>query len=130
MDMLTLYLWTRLDAIEMLAVTAIIVGGMFGAVATAIYLVEFDGTADHPVKRIATQARTTLRTARTLWIVCFLGVLVAVFVPNKTDVALMYGIHWTTNNENAQEIPNDILKLIREWINEARPEQDSTEVNP
>jgi heme/copper-type cytochrome/quinol oxidase subunit 2 len=115
-----LYIWTRLDAIGFVSVSFAIVSGVT-AIITYIYRSEYADSEYY--KKEYDHCTAVVR--RSMW-VFILSLLIAVFVPSADSMTKIYALNWATNNQDVRAIPDDAARLIREWLDEARPEQDTT----
>jgi len=57
------------------------------------------------------------------WLISLISLLVSLFIPTTKQVCAMWVIPKIANNEQVQEIPDKIMEVANEWIDEIRPHQ-------
>jgi len=142
MNYFELYLFTRLDAIGFIACLFAVVAcvGLIAAVAVRITMFEDEcryqkamqkkDASDIDYWNEEHQQYTKAKFfSRVLIPVAALSLLLAVAIPSKEDAALIYGMHWASNNADLQAIPDEAASIVRQWLNKAAPVQDSVKVN-
>jgi len=116
MTWLELYIWSRLDTISTIfQIFTFLTGVTFAALALLYLVFKSEGLYSRDGFNVV---RSALKPTAISFIVL---ILLTMFTPTKSDLALMYGMHWATNNENVKALPDEAVTVIREWINEARP---------
>lgn len=135
-----LYMWTRLDAIDSV-VFAVMITAWIAVCALAVVraciasemmeLIEemadncpYDsrkGSRRQRLKHMHRLIKPCNRYMKISAAVATVALIVSASLPSKSDLALIQGMTWATNNSDVKAIPDDAVKLIREWLNEARP---------
>lgn len=127
MNWFEIYLWTRLDMISGITLTFAVLFGIIAVISVVGSLIyaHDPSYAEYTRKSVYEKSLASWRMIRkwTVTLAC-IAIPLAIAVPTKSDLALIYGLHWATNNEDVKAIPDDAVKLIREWLNEARPEKE------
>jgi hypothetical protein len=59
-----------------------------------------------------------------LWILPFVFVVIGNLIPSTKQMAAILIIPKIVNNQKVQEIPNKLLTLAEEWMDELRPTKD------
>ncbi|HIJ71136.1 MAG TPA: hypothetical protein HPP87_07210 [Planctomycetes bacterium] len=114
-----MYWLTRLDALNNIFGAVAIIGVIVGLM--TLYLVMFLGGDQEWYER---------NTKRALELLC-LGLLLILigctgqcFVPTAKEMAAIKLIPAVSKNENVQELPNKVVDLANEWLDELRPKSD------
>lgn len=128
-DVLLLYLFTRLDAINVLALV-LAMGGGVAAVAAAMTAWAKEDTAEiwarepeNPRYKNRMASAAALRAKiRPLAIFAFAFAVVTVAIPSKTDVAVIVGGKIALDvgrSETAQEVGQEVVDAIRAQLKKA-----------
>lgn len=106
--MMSLYWLTRVDDIKLLAGTILAISSAFVLASLILYLNEPDNEACKAVK-ISTS-------------VFIISLLMFMFIPNKKDLMLIYGlggtIEYLKSNDTAKQLPDKCIKVLDKWAEE------------
>ncbi len=116
-----IYWITRLDYIK------IAVGVLLGVIVVLFFvLFAFGGInaidgygADDKIR-----GKKLFKKSFWLLIPIFLLILPLVFVPTTKEMCAIKIIPIVANNEDVQELPNKIVELANEWVEELKPKKD------
>lgn len=111
-----LYWITRLDAINMTAGIAIVIGAAALIAMTILYLITNGDENEY-----AENCRKKLRKAFKKWaIFSVISLLVFIFTPDRRDALLIYGVGGTIDyiksNDKAKEIPDKVVDALTRYI--------------
>lgn len=109
-----LYWITRLDAINMTAGTAIVIGAGALVGMTVLYLITTNSECDE-------KFRKKLRKTFKKWaIFSAISLLVFIFTPDRRDALLIYGVGGTIDyiksNDKAKELPDKVVDALTRYI--------------
>ena len=118
-----IYWITRLDAlhsdgIEILTVFC----GIFALVAIVCRIVS--GVCAEEDEDAAKFHKATKWPARSLCVMFLLGVSIHLFVPTMKEAAAIVAIPRIASNKEVQEMPQKIVELANDWIEELKPNKD------
>jgi muramoyltetrapeptide carboxypeptidase LdcA involved in peptidoglycan recycling len=99
-----LYLFTKLDLLQAILGTISILSGL---VFVAIYVI---GRVEEEDKLI--------KMSKKFLIGFSISTTLVVAIPNTKDMAIIYSLHYLTNNEDAKKIPDNVLKFINQELEE------------
>lgn len=114
MSKFELYLLTRLDGIQELFAGIAIASGIFIFFAIILGPLLMDSLSDYieePFRKTASWVKRLVFTAA----ICG---LISVSIPSTKDLAIIYGLNYITNNEEAQKLPDNVLKTINKQLEE------------
>jgi len=105
----TMYWLTRLDGMKFIPI--------FLAIPLFLAGIKFWTEGDLPW--------SNLHKASKYW---FIGALLAgitVFIPTTKEMCAIKAIPMIVNNKQVQELPNKVVELANEWIDELKPSKDN-----
>lgn len=104
MSKFELYLFAKLDAIQ----TTFVLTGSVGLF--TFFMFSFFMYMDEGENLLAKYTKTLIA----LFACLFIGII----TPSTKDIAVIYGLNYLTNNPDAKAIPDGLLKLINDKIQE------------
>lgn len=112
---LWIYLITVVDSVQVVAILAAVVGVI--SLFILIGLVVGSKMSDNSVadKKDITEAAKIFRK---IVISCAIIATAGALVPNSKELAAIYLIPKIVNNEQAQQLPDNLLKLVNDWAKE------------
>ena len=102
------YLFTRLDAIHVIAGAAIVMAAIGLLLFGIHYLFEDMWERDDDNK----EKKKTVKTIKRLVAVAISGLLVCVIIPSTKEAAVIYLLPKIANNEQVQKVPENFVKLL------------------
>lgn len=102
------YLFTRLDAIHVIAGAAIVMAAIGLLLFGIHYLFEDMWERDDDNK----EKKKTVKTIKRLVAVAISGLLVCVIIPSTKEAAVIYLLPKIANNEQVQKMPENFVKLL------------------
>lgn len=117
MDYLLLYFILRLDYISSVGILFAWVTGIFFVAALVIFILNPDDRSARDVAKPWTK-----RFGISFAIVLFF----AVMVPDTKQAAAIYCLPKIVNNDQVQKMPNNLLRLANQWIDEQLDEAVET----
>ena len=102
------YLFTRLDAIHVIAGAAIVMAAIGLLVFGIHYLFEDMWERDDDNK----EKKKTVKTINRLVAVAISGLLFCVIIPSTKEAAVIYLLPKIANNEQVQKMPENFVKLL------------------
>lgn len=103
--MMDLYWLTRVDDIRFLA-------GIILAISSAFILISF----------LAEQDNNLYKLVKISTSVFIISLLMFMFIPNKKDLMLIYGlggtIEYLKSNDTAKQLPDKCIKVLDKWVEE------------
>lgn len=112
-----LYLLTRLGDLKDLLVTPLLMIPILTAIITTIVAIHhrvWDEGYKLPIKYPVLS-----------WIFLFGWLGIWVVIPSTKEMAAILILPKVLNNEKVQELPNNLLTLANEWIEELKPKKES-----
>ena len=107
-DWMLLYLWTRLDALQAAGLVMLVAGFAAAVVAFGMGMSESDDML--------------IRIGKRLIVVPVIGAMLAITVPNKTDLAIIVGGKIALDagrSETAKEVGREVLDAVRAQLKKA-----------
>lgn len=102
------YLFTRLDAIHVIAGAAIVMAAIGLLLFGIHYFFEDMWERDDDNK----EKKKTVKTIKRLVAVAISGLLVCVIIPSTKEAAVIYLLPKIANNEQVQKMPENFVKLL------------------
>lgn len=102
------YLFTRLDAIHVIAGAAIVMAAIGLLLFGIHYLFEDMWERDDDNK----EKKKTVKTIKRLVAVAISGLLVCVIIPSTKEAAVIYLLPKIANNEQVQKVPENFVNLL------------------
>ena len=138
MTALQLYLFIKLDAIILLAQTFMTPCFVIGIIALIVWLVLWvvpyggEDTKPEDVKKLKIQCENIRRPVSKILMWTFIVWLplrlIASLLPSTKEMAIIYVVPKIINNEMIAQIPDKLLKLSSEWIDELRPQNVKNDI--
>ena len=125
-----IYWITRMDYIQTaLFVLGGIITGLAGIsfVVSAICCARNVIHGDDDAKRMMVVSKKTLLTSIVCGLVFGSILLSACFVPSTKEMCAIKIIPKIVNNEEVQELPNKVVELANEWLEELKPKNEFRE---
>jgi len=120
-----MYWLTRLDHLHIIAVaisvTVVILSGIWLVVSSICHAVNHaeENTDLLPV------SRKSLRWSIPCFLLSWVLIASAGFIPTTKEMCAIKAIPVIVNNEQVQELPNKVVELANEWIDELKPSENS-----
>lgn len=118
----TIYWITRMDYLQEFALTVsitICICCLVGVIVSCI--IKYTNSYEDNVKK----AKRALRWFLPLTLLSFILVLGAMLIPSTKELCAIKAIPIIINNKQVQELPNKVVELANEWIDELKPNKDS-----
>ena len=114
-----IYWITRLDGIRSAGMVIFIIACIVDAIGLIVGLCMYcDSTSDSNQEK---KGWRVLRGVLLLFIIPTLLLSARMFVPTTKEMCAIVAIPIVVNNKEVQKIPETVLELANEWINELRP---------
>lgn len=112
-----MYWLTRLDYLSGFAMIAGTVGALMSLAVCALCFIENDDYFN------------TKRFKKNLWttIPCFLMLIGSLFIPTTKEMCAIKLVPMVVNDEQVQEIPNKVVDLANEWLDELKPKKEEVQ---
>lgn len=123
MDYFLFYLILRLDTLSSTSIILAIVAGVVFAVTLFICATNYNSDTDKKTRKAAKP------WAISFGIVFAFTLLFAVGLPSTKQAAVIYCLPKIVNNEQVQKMPNNLLKLANQWIDEHIDKPSTETVN-
>lgn len=76
-------------------------------------------------KELLPITRKSLKLSIPCFLLSWILVLGACFIPTTKEICAIKAIPVIVNNEQVQELPNKVVELANEWIDELKPSKDN-----
>ena len=111
-----IYWITRLDGLKHLMEVVGILGSIFAGVALAFAFIIW-------MMEDKDQAKRACKILLPIWLVCAFVGMASIFVPSAKEYCAIKVIPVVAANDEVQELPNKVIELANEWIEELKPEE-------
>lgn len=118
----TIYWITRMSYLQGFALTIsiiICICASVGAVTSCV--IKYSSSYEDDTKR----AKQAFRWFLPLTLLSFVLVFGAMLIPSTKEFCAIKAIPVIVNNEQVQELPNRVVELANEWIDELKPSKDN-----
>ena len=126
MTTLQMYLLLKLDTLKSFVDFFGWFGGICLVVLTIFYMVLktyviVDSNKDREDYEESITVMNMVKPFLKLWYLCAFLIILSISVPTTKQMAAIIIVPKVVNNEQVQEIPNKILDLATEWLEELKP---------
>lgn len=114
-----LYLLTRLDGIGVvfsILFFLLIVASIITSIWWGFAIHDSCDNDDEDVKKAG-------KICKRIYKATVIVTIIAVLTPCKKDLAIIYGLEYITNNEEAKKLPDNVLKVINQELEEILEEE-------